>query len=181
MRPGDIRSCQQSVSLSRPPTLLTQRTRRGCDTGTTTAYTTHAILIFRLYGLYGSRNLTYALCALSALSVATGTYVAVVYVPYFTAYYLGPSIGTVCVPSGEHLMSLVWYIILLSPQVLCSLLTRVTILAVDIPAFALALYKGLQQFKDGDLQASRLMQIMLKDSLEYFCMWVVASQHKQRF
>ena len=38
----------------------------------------------------------------------------------------------------------------------------------DTCVFGAALYKGVQHLQDGFLQASRLLQVLLRDSLVYF-------------
>ena len=41
-------------------------------------------------------------------------------------------------------------------------------LVFDTCAFCAALYKGIQQFRNGALKVSLLMQILLRDSFAYF-------------
>lgn len=68
----------------------------------------HAILILRLYGLYGSRKLAYALSVLLAATIAAEVYIVVQYAPTFVETGLGKEIGNVCVPSYSHKLTLIW-------------------------------------------------------------------------
>ncbi|KAJ3534775.1 hypothetical protein NM688_g7082 [Phlebia brevispora] len=120
--------------------------------GITVIYTIHAILILRLYGLYGSKKLMYALSTLLALAFGAELYVAVSFSPTFIAVDLGSPIGNVCVTENTSKMSFVW----------------IPILTFEIIVFLLALYKGIEQFRNGAIQASGLMQVMIRDSFAYF-------------
>ena len=51
------------------------------------------------------------------------------------------------------------------------------VLVFDTCVFCAALYKGVQQFRSGSLKDSRLMQILLRDSLVYFIMSVLRLRH----
>ena len=77
--------------------------------GICTIYTIHAILILRLYGLYGSMRLVYGLCCLVVLTLAAEIYIAVVLVPPFTAMQTVPSIGVMCIPGPGNAFALIWY------------------------------------------------------------------------
>ena len=68
----------------------------------------HAILILRLYGLYGSKKLAYALSILLAATIAAEVYIVVQYAPTFVQVGLGKEIGNVCVPSVPHNMVMIW-------------------------------------------------------------------------
>ena len=51
---------------------------------------------------------------------------------------------------------------------------RIPVLVFDTCVFGAALYKGVQHLQDGFLQASRLLQVLLRDSLVYFMVSVYA-------
>ena len=51
-------------------------------------------------------------------------------------------------------------------------LRRIPVLVFDTCVFGAALYKGVQHLQDGFLQASRLLQVLLRDSLVYFMVLV---------
>ncbi|KAJ3552639.1 hypothetical protein NM688_g4045 [Phlebia brevispora] len=120
--------------------------------GISIIYTVHAILILRLYGLYGSKILMYTLSTLLCLAFAAELYVAVTFSPTFISVDLGPVIGNACVTENTTKMSFIW----------------IPILTFEIIVFLLALYKGLEQLRNGAIQASRLMQVMIRDSFAYF-------------
>lgn len=52
---------------------------------------------------------------------------------------------------------------------------RPLILSFEVVVFLLALYKGIVEWKNGVLRHSRLIQIMVRDSLAYFFTYVPAS------
>ena len=68
----------------------------------------HAILILRLYGLYGTKKLVYALSILLALTIAAEFYVAVKFAPNLVGLNLGKEIGEVCTPNFSHKVTLIW-------------------------------------------------------------------------
>ena len=69
----------------------------------------HAILILRLYGLYGSKKMLYMLVLLLSLALGAEIYIAVMFSPDFAEIGLGPGIGNVCVTESTIRMSYVWY------------------------------------------------------------------------
>ena len=58
--------------------------------------------------------------------------------------------------------------LILAHQQHAEMLHRVPILVFDTCLFFAAVYKGIIEFRNGMLGASRLMQILLRDSVIYF-------------
>ena len=48
--------------------------------------------------------------------------------------------------------------------------SRVPAAAFDLCMFILAAYKGIRQYKSGAMKASRLMQVLFRDSFIYYCL-----------
>lgn len=48
---------------------------------------------------------------------------------------------------------------------------RPLILSFEVVIALLAVYKGAEQWKNGSLRRSRLMQVIMRDSLTYFFMY----------
>ena len=55
-------------------------------------------------------------------------------------------------------------------------LFRLPMLVFDTCAFVAALYKGMQHLRNGSLKSSRLMRVLLRDSLAYFIMSVTSTR-----
>ena len=68
------------------------------------------------------------------------------------------------ISSGEFLKFERTYVILSS--------CRIPVLVLEIIVFLLAAYKGILELKNGAMYAPRLLQILIRDSLAYFTMYV---------
>ena len=49
-----------------------------------------------------------------------------------------------------------------------NILCRIPVLVFEIIAFLLALYKGVEQLRNGAMRNSGLLQMMIRDSFAYF-------------
>ena len=65
------------------------------------------ILVFRIYGLYRSKKLLYALVLLLVLAFGADTYIIVMFSLNFVDIDLGPGIGNACVPEMTQKLSFV--------------------------------------------------------------------------
>ena len=75
--------------------------------GVYTIYTVHAILVLRLYGLYGNKRMVYGLLFLLFCSLAVEIYVAAKLLPHFHVESI-PSLGPVCVGEPGNKFALIW-------------------------------------------------------------------------
>lgn len=74
-----------------------------------TLYVVHAVLIYRLYGLYGSKWVVLGLLVALFAAVSGEIYIILTFAPSFEAVDLGPTFGSVCVADNTRKIALVWY------------------------------------------------------------------------
>ena len=122
--------------------------------GVCTTFTIHTILVFRLYGLYGSKKLAYGLTAVLFLAVGGEIYTSVAFSPNFEDIGLGPTIGYVCYPIDARQASWIW----------CGIVQNLRIILTGIiqgtcPGFRynFILVRVLQGF--GELQKRRIEKL----------------------
>ena len=77
--------------------------------GMITLYVVHAVLIYRLYGLYGSKWVVLGLLVALFSAVSGEIYIILTFAPSFEAVDLGPTFGSVCVADNTRKIALVWY------------------------------------------------------------------------
>lgn len=65
-------------------------------------------MIIRLYGMYGSKSLAWALWVLLTFCFSAELYIAITFIPNDSEIDLGSTIGHVCVPQDTSKMDLVW-------------------------------------------------------------------------
>ena len=130
----------------------------------------HAILILKLYGLYGSKSLVYALSFLLFSTLTADIYIAATLLPRFDAIISVPGVPSICAGNAGPHFVLIWYVRRASCQGPADLSPSIPILVFDTCALGATLYKGVEQHRNGVLKRSRLMQVLLRDSLAYSVM-----------
>lgn len=89
--------CRRTLSLA------------GADTGISVISMLHAILILRLYALFGSKKLAYGLSLLLFATIIAEVYIVIKYAPSFGEASLGQGLGNTCVvPPYSHGLTLIW-------------------------------------------------------------------------
>ncbi|KAJ3559930.1 hypothetical protein NM688_g41 [Phlebia brevispora] len=116
--------------------------------------TCHAILILRLCGVYDRvKILLYFLLSFFSLTIGINLYIIASFLPVFEVVNLSSSVGNFCSPERD-------------PKGL--LLLWIPLVAFETALYLLVLYKVIEHSRNGTPSASRIMQVIIRDSIAYF-------------